>query len=52
MKFGVPEKIVSDNGSQFRSNAFQKLMKQYNIRLKRMPLSASIVLLSQPFGLM
>lgn len=31
MTFGVPETIVSDNGSQFRSVAFQKLMKQYEI---------------------
>ncbi|XP_060665554.1 uncharacterized protein K02A2.6-like [Drosophila nasuta] len=31
MTFGVPETIVSDNGSQFRSEAFQKLLKQYGV---------------------
>jgi len=31
MTFGVPETVVSDNGSQFRSEAFQKLMKTYEI---------------------
>jgi len=31
MTFGVPETVVSDNGSQFRSEAFQKLMKSYEI---------------------
>lgn len=31
MTFGVPETVVSDNGSQFRSEAFQKLMKRYDI---------------------
>lgn len=31
MTFGVPETVVSDNGSQFRSEAFQKLIKRYDI---------------------
>ncbi|XP_062141916.1 LOW QUALITY PROTEIN: uncharacterized protein LOC133849903 [Drosophila sulfurigaster albostrigata] len=31
MTFGVPETIVSDNGSQFRSEAFQKLLRQYEV---------------------
>jgi len=29
--FGVPETIVSDNGSQFRSEPFQKLLNQHKI---------------------
>jgi len=29
--FGVPETAVSDNGSQSRSEAFQKLMCQYGV---------------------
>lgn len=33
MTFGVPETIVSDNGSQFRSATFQKLMSKYEINL-------------------
>lgn len=33
MTFGVQETIVSDNGSQFRSATFQKLMSKYEINL-------------------
>jgi len=29
--FGVPETIVSDNGSQFRAEIFQKLLREYSI---------------------
>ncbi|XP_044314737.1 uncharacterized protein K02A2.6-like [Drosophila rhopaloa] len=31
MAYGAPETVVSDNGSQFRSHAFRKLMQQYGI---------------------
>ncbi|EAL58824.1 indora [Wolbachia endosymbiont of Drosophila ananassae] len=31
MAFGVPETIVSDNGSQFRSEAFRRLTDKYEI---------------------
>nr|XP_044248841.1 uncharacterized protein LOC123002541 [Drosophila takahashii] len=31
MAYGAPETVVSDNGSQFRSHAFQKLMQQYGV---------------------
>lgn len=30
--FGVPETIVSDNGSQFRSKVFNQLLKRYGIQ--------------------
>lgn len=30
--FGVPETIVSDNGSQFRSQQFNKLLDRYGIK--------------------
>jgi len=29
--FGVPETIASDNGSQFRAEIFQKLLREYSI---------------------
>jgi len=29
--FGVPEVIISDNGSQFRSQTFKKLLDEYNV---------------------
>jgi len=29
--FGVPETILSDNGSQFRAEIFQKLLREYSI---------------------
>ncbi|XP_033237657.1 uncharacterized protein [Drosophila pseudoobscura] len=29
--FGVPETIVSDNGTQFKSEAFQKLLREYKV---------------------
>lgn len=29
--YGVPETIVSDNGSQFRSNQFSKFLKRYGV---------------------
>jgi len=32
MTFGVPEVILSDNGSQFRAKTFQKLMEQYGVK--------------------
>jgi len=31
MAYGGPETVLSDNGSQFRSHAFQKLMQQYGV---------------------
>jgi len=31
MTYGVPESIVSDNGSQFRAEGFKKLMQQYGV---------------------
>jgi len=32
LTFGVPEVILSDNGSQFRAKTFQKLMEQYGVK--------------------
>jgi len=29
--FGVPETIMSDNGSQFKSEAFQKFLREYKV---------------------
>jgi len=31
MTYGVPETIVSDNGSQFRAVGFKKLIQQYGV---------------------
>lgn len=32
LKFGVPEILISDNGPQLRSRAFQELLEQYNVK--------------------
>jgi len=38
--FGVPETIMSDNGSQFKSEAFQKFLREYKVsHLSQMPWS-------------
>jgi len=29
--FGVPETIMSDNGSQFKSESFQKFLREYKV---------------------
>ncbi|KAB0805146.1 hypothetical protein PPYR_02116, partial [Photinus pyralis] len=35
--FGVPTSIIVDNGVQFRSKEFQKLMSTYNVSIRYTP---------------
>lgn len=37
LKYGVPERIVSDNGSQFRSRIFHDLCEKYGIKWRPTP---------------
>lgn len=37
LTYGVPRKIISDNGVQFRSNAYSKLLKTYKVMSKFTP---------------